>query len=102
MFRTTLILTTLIFTVIVPRQRLWHQLVVFDKREFLAHRNEIGVMNETEYENPGFFVREDGQRHPPRDTSIIRGRANEARFRVLGLPFRKILTTISPTEGRFF
>ena len=49
MLRTILILTTLIFTVIVPRQRLWHQLVVFDKRGFQAHRNAIGVMNETEY-----------------------------------------------------
>ncbi len=45
---------------IAPRQRLWHKLVVFDKREFLAIRNEIGVMNATEYENTGFFLREDG------------------------------------------
>jgi hypothetical protein len=33
--------------------------IVFDKREILAHRNEIGVMNETEYKNTGFFLRED-------------------------------------------
>ena len=28
-------------------------------------------MNETEYENTGFFVREDGQRHPPHHPQTV-------------------------------